>query len=76
MDRHVNPVMRSGDGVTELAVGADGFPSGEFYGTVYILFMNKDGTVRTPPHPGHHSLFVSLISFVCAEEGSQKPFSI
>jgi hypothetical protein len=36
--------------VTELAVGADGFPSGEFYGTVYILFMNKDGTVRTHLH--------------------------
>ena len=39
-------VVCAGDGVTELAVGADGFPSGEFYGTVYILFMRADGTVR------------------------------
>jgi len=35
-----------GDGIPELAVGADGFPSGEFYGTVYILFMKKDGTIK------------------------------
>jgi hypothetical protein len=35
-----------GDGLPELAVGADGFPSGEFYGSVYILYLQRDGTVR------------------------------
>ncbi len=35
-----------GDGVPEIAVGGDGFPSGEFYGSVWILFLNKDGGVK------------------------------
>ena len=35
-----------GDGVPELAVGGDGFPSGEFYGSVWILFLTKEGGVK------------------------------
>lgn len=37
----------NGDGIVDLAVGADGFPSGEFYGALYILFMNRDGSVKS-----------------------------
>lgn len=35
-----------GDGITELAVSGDGFPSGEGFGAVWILFLNVDGTVK------------------------------
>lgn len=35
-----------GDGITELAVGGDGFPSGEFYGSVWILYLTKEGGVK------------------------------
>ncbi len=35
---------RAGDGVTELAVGAMGL--GKQRGGVFILYMNKDGTVK------------------------------
>ncbi|MCA9024175.1 MAG: FG-GAP repeat protein [Planctomycetaceae bacterium] len=37
-----------GDGVTDLAVGADGDSDGGTYrGAVYVLFMNTDGTVKS-----------------------------
>ena len=36
----------TGDGVPELAVGGDGFPSGEFYGSVWVLFLRADGSVK------------------------------
>jgi hypothetical protein len=44
-DDDINVFVRvqDGDGVTEIAVGADGFPFGEFYGSVYIIFLNANG---------------------------------
>ena len=35
-----------GDGLPEIAVSGDGFPSGEGYGAVWILFLNIDGSVK------------------------------
>ena len=35
-----------GDGISELAVGADGFPNGEFRGAVFILWPNRDGSIK------------------------------
>jgi len=42
----------NGDGVTDLAVGANGDETGGAdRGAVYILFMNSDGTVKSSPAP-------------------------
>jgi len=35
-----------GDGISELAVGADGFPNGDFRGAVFILWPNRDGSIK------------------------------
>lgn len=35
-----------GDGVPDMVVSGDGFPAGESYGAVWVLFLNVDGSVK------------------------------
>ena len=45
-----------GDGVTELAVGADRDPTGGIYfGSLHVLFMNSDGTVKSSQKISHQT---------------------
>ena len=53
-----------GDGVTDLAVGAENDDDGgENYGAVWILFMNQDGTVKT-----HRKISALESTFTGAQE--------
>jgi len=35
-----------GDGIPDMVVSGDGFPSGEGFGAVWVLFLNIDGSVK------------------------------
>merc|ERR1711861_84106 len=50
MDNFGESVLAIGDldydGITELLVGSNTYPMGDSYGTVYLLYLNRDGTVK------------------------------